>query len=75
MNNNNKQNNKSKSSNYWNLVFGILFLGYGTYKTITKLQIQTDNQDNFGIIIALGFIAVGVFEIYKFFKTLKNKKR
>lgn len=52
--------------NIWNLVLGILFLGYGSYRLYQKSQIA--EPDTFGIILAVGFIAFGIYDLYKYYK-------
>ncbi|SDR65848.1 hypothetical protein [Gramella sp. MAR_2010_147] len=52
--------------NIWNLILGILFLGYGSFRLYQKTQLQ--EPDNFGIIIAVGFIVFGIYDLYKYFK-------
>ncbi len=51
---------------YFNLILGIAFLGYGGYRLFTF--VTGAEYTTFRIIIALGFIILGVFDLYKFFK-------
>lgn len=51
--------------NYFNLMLGIAFLGYGGYRLFTFLT--GAEYTTFRIIIALGFIILGIFDLYKFF--------
>lgn len=52
--------------NIWNLVLGIVFLGYGCFRLYQKLQLQ--ESDTFGIVLAVGFIIFGIYDLYKYFK-------
>tara|TARA_B100000929_G_C15250122_1_gene332907 strand:+ start:42 stop:251 length:210 start_codon:yes stop_codon:yes gene_type:complete len=52
--------------NIWNLVLGLLFLGYGSFRLYQKTQLQ--ESDNFGMVIAVGFIIFGIYDLYKYFK-------
>lgn len=52
--------------NIWNLVLGIVFLGYGSFRLYQKSQLQ--ESDTFGIILAVGFIIFGIYDLYKYFK-------
>ena len=60
------------SHNYINnvliLVLGLLFLGHGSFRLYQKTQLQ--ESDNFGIVIAVGFIIFGIYDIYKYFKRI-----
>ena len=52
--------------NIWNLVLGLVFLLYGSFRLYQKSQaVETDN---FGIILAIGFIAFGIYDLYKYYK-------
>jgi len=52
--------------NIWNLVLGIVFLAYGSFRLYQKTQLQ--ESDTFGIILAVGFIFFGIYDLYKYFK-------
>ncbi|MCB7480903.1 hypothetical protein [Christiangramia sediminis] len=52
--------------NIWNLVLGIVFLGYGSFRLYQKTQLQ--ESDTFGIILAVGFIIFGIYDLYKYYK-------
>lgn len=60
----------SKKNNYLYLIFGILFLAYGSFRTLQKTRIGEENS--WGMAVVLGLAAVGVYFIYKFFKNLKT---
>ena len=51
--------------NYFNLFLGIAFLGYGGYRLYTFFT--GAEYTTFRIIVAIGFIVLGVFDLYKFF--------
>lgn len=51
---------------YFSLIIGTAFLGYGGYRLFTF--ITGAEYTTFRIIIALGFIILGAFDLYKFFK-------
>ncbi|GAA4319219.1 hypothetical protein GCM10023115_45510 [Pontixanthobacter gangjinensis] len=52
--------------NIWNLVLGLVFLAYGSFRLYQKSQaVETDS---FGIILAIGFIAFGIYDLYKYYK-------
>jgi len=52
--------------NIWNLVLGIVFLAYGSFRLYQKTQLQ--EPDNFGMVIAVGFIIFGIYDLYKYYK-------
>lgn len=51
--------------NYFNLVLGIAFLGYGSYRIYTFLT--GAEYTTFRLIVAIGFIILGAFDLYRFF--------
>lgn len=66
--NNEKINNgdPKPQRNKWSLILGILFLGYGSFRLYQKLQ--TSEPDTFGILLAIGFIAFGIYDLWKYYK-------
>lgn len=52
--------------NYFNLFIGMAFLGYGGYRLFTFMNGAAYSA--FRIIIALGFVILGAFDLYKFYK-------
>ncbi|PTX42306.1 hypothetical protein C8P64_2734 [Christiangramia gaetbulicola] len=52
--------------NKWNLILGILFLGYGSFRLYQKLQMG--ETDAFGILLAVGFIGFGIYDLWKYYK-------
>jgi hypothetical protein len=60
------ENNIPQRKNIWNLVLGLIFLGYGSYRA----YVETNNpdSDSFSLILAIGFIIFGIYDLYKYFK-------
>tara|TARA_R100000935_G_scaffold56325_1_gene87681 strand:+ start:1033 stop:1224 length:192 start_codon:yes stop_codon:yes gene_type:complete len=59
-------NNLPKKRNIWHLVLGLIFLVYGCYKLYI---LNTATEDStLGIILAIGFIAFGIYDLYKYYK-------
>lgn len=56
--------------NTWNLILGIVFLGYGSARLYQRLKNSED--DTFGIILAIGFIIFGIYDLYKYFFSRKK---
>ncbi|MBT8296444.1 MAG: hypothetical protein KJO51_08510 [Gramella sp.] len=52
--------------NKWNLILGIIFLVYGSFRLYQKLNVRDD--DNFGLILAVGFIFFGIYDLWKYYK-------
>lgn len=52
--------------NIWNLILGIVFLGYGSFRLYQKMN--TSDSDTFGIVLAVAFILFGIYDLYKYFK-------
>ncbi|MCG9973197.1 hypothetical protein [Christiangramia crocea] len=51
--------------NIWNLVLGIVFLGYGSFRLYQKAGVS--DSDTFGILLAIAFIIFGIYDLYKYF--------
>jgi hypothetical protein len=51
--------------NYLNLIVGIAFMAYGSYRLLTFWNGAA--YTTFRIIIALGFVILGIWDIYRFF--------
>lgn len=64
--NNQQPESPRPQKNIWNLVLGIVFIGYGSFRLYQKLTLSSD--DTFGIILAVGFIIFGAYDLYKYFK-------
>lgn len=52
--------------NIWNLVLGIAFLGYGSFRLYQHSTAA--ETDTFGLILSIGFIAFGIYDLYKYWK-------
>jgi len=63
------ENSIPKNRNIWHLVLGILFFMYGCYKLYILTTTQED--DTFGYVIGIGFIAFGIYDLYKYYKGMK----
>ena len=52
--------------NIWNLVLGIAFIGYGSYRVYT---LSSDIESNvLGFVLGIGFIAFGIYDLWKYNK-------
>lgn len=51
--------------NIWNLVLGLVFLGYGSFRLYQKME--ASDSDTFGMILAIAFIIFGIYDLYKYF--------
>ncbi|MCM8568110.1 hypothetical protein NE848_01900 [Gramella jeungdoensis] len=56
---------QSSKRNIWNLVLGLVFLGYGSFRLYQKME--SSDSDTFGIILAIAFIIFGIYDLYKYF--------
>jgi uncharacterized membrane protein HdeD (DUF308 family) len=65
---NNLQGEKEGKRNKWYLVLGILFLVYGSYRLYSHLT--AEETDNFGTILAIGFIVFGIYDLFRYFKKI-----
>lgn len=54
--------------NYFNLIIGIIFFAYGSYRLITYFQ--GAELSNFRVVIAVGFVVIGAYDLFRFFKSL-----
>lgn len=59
--------NDRPKRNIWNLVLGILFLGYGSFRLYQKTATEAAS-DTFGIVLAIAFILFGIYDLYKYYK-------
>lgn len=57
--------NQKPTRNIWNLILGIVFLGYGSFRLYQKMN--TSDSDTFGIVLAVAFIIFGIYDLYKYF--------
>ena len=56
--------NVPQKKNYFNLILGIAFVGYGGYRLYSFTQGAP--YSTFRIIIAIGFVLLGSWDLYKF---------
>ncbi|CAN5387974.1 hypothetical protein BH23BAC2_BH23BAC2_21800 [soil metagenome] len=63
-----EKNNPPSRKNIWNLILGILFVGYGSYRLYS---LSNDIEGNvLGFILAIAFIAFGFYDLWKYNKGL-----
>jgi len=61
-----ENNTTPQKRNIWNLILGIIFLGYGTYRVYT---LSSDfNENILGFILAIAFIGFGIYDLWKYYK-------
>ncbi|WP_026839162.1 hypothetical protein [Gillisia sp. JM1] len=65
------ENSIPENRNIWHLVLGILFFIYGCYKLYTLTATTNQEENTFGYVIAIGFIAFGIYDLYKYYKGSK----
>lgn len=62
----NIENTPPPKKNIWNLVLGIAFIGYGSYRVYT---LSNDIESNvLGFVLGIGFIAFGIYDLWKYNK-------
>lgn len=59
-------NSSPKKRNYLNLFIGLTFFGYGSYRIFTFFN--GTEYTTFRLIIAIGFVTLGLLDLYKFIK-------
>ncbi len=65
------EDDSPRKKNYFNLILGIAFLGYGTYRLFTF--VNGAPSTTFRIIIAIGFVLLGAWDLQKFFKSVQKE--
>jgi len=55
--------------NIWNLVLGLVFLGYGCFK-LYGLSNSTEKGNTLDLILAFGFVAFGIYDLWKYYKAV-----
>ena len=55
-----------RKRNIWNLILGIAFVGYGSFRTYQKLN--EPEIDTFSLVLAIAFIILGIYDLYKYFR-------
>ncbi len=59
--------------NILNLILGIAFFSYGSYRLYTFYEGAP--YSNFRLIVAIGILLIGIFDIYNFFRKRKASKK
>jgi hypothetical protein len=54
--------------NIWNLILGIIFLGYGSYR-LYVLSASPD-AETLSYILAVAFVIFGLYDLWKYYKGL-----
>lgn len=57
--------NPPKGRKIFNLVIGLAFVGYGSYRLFTYFN--GTEYTTFRLVIAVGFIILGLYDLYKFY--------
>ena len=65
------ENKPPKRRNIFNLVIGIAFIGYGSYRLFTYFN--GAEYSTFRLVIAVGFIILGAYDLYKFYASTKQE--
>lgn len=60
-----EQENSPKNRNIFNLVIGLAFVGYGSYRLFTYLN--GTEYSTFRVVIAVGFVILGLYDLYKYY--------
>jgi hypothetical protein len=63
------ENNIPKKRNIWNLVLGLVFLGYGCFK-LYGLSNSTKEGNTLDLVLAIGFVAFGIYDLWKYYKAV-----
>lgn len=63
------ENDVPKKRNIWNLVLGLVFLGYGAFK-LYGLSNNTEEGNTLNLILAIGFVAFGIYDLWKYYKAV-----
>ncbi|MDT0648356.1 hypothetical protein RM545_16820 [Zunongwangia sp. F260] len=58
-------NQPERKRNTWQLVLGLVFIGYGSYRLY--YTINSPEEDTLGMVLAIGFIAFGIYDLYKYY--------
>ncbi|MCP9201137.1 hypothetical protein MKO06_14560 [Gramella sp. GC03-9] len=64
---NNEEVDQRPERNKWNLILGILFIGYGSYRLYQNSQ--SPDTETFSYVLAIGFVLFGIYDLYKYFGT------
>lgn len=63
--------NHTREKNYFSLIIGIAFFGYGSYRLVS-FYLGAD-YNTFRIIVDIILVLLGAWDIYRFFKTSRKK--
>lgn len=66
-----EQENSRKSRNIFNLVIGLAFVGYGSYRLFTYFN--GTEYTTFRLVIAVGFVILGLYDLYKFYASRREE--
>lgn len=66
-----EENNVPGRRNFFNLIIGLAFFGYGCYRIYTFFT--GTEYSTFRVIIAVGFVVLGLADLYRFFKPKSRK--
>jgi len=62
---------QEQQKSIWNLVAGIAFLGFGSYRIYNHFYGESIGQDNFRLILAFAFVGFGLYRLYGYFNANK----
>lgn len=65
------ENKPQKKKNIFNLIIGVAFIGYGSYRLFTYFN--GAEYSTFRLVIAVGFIILGVYDLYKFYSSVQSE--
>ncbi|MCM4159573.1 hypothetical protein FHG64_16280 [Antarcticibacterium flavum] len=57
-------------NNIWNLILGIIFLGYGSYR-LYYLSASPESE-TFSYILAVAFVIFGIYDLWKYYKGVQR---
>ncbi len=60
--------NIPRRKNIWNLILGLIFLAYGSYRLYVLSNSIEENT--FSLILAVAFIIFGLYDLWKYNKGL-----
>ena len=65
------ENKPGKRKNFLSLIIGSAFISYGSYRLITYFN--GAEYSTFRLVIAVGFIVLGAYDLYKFYSSIQNE--
>lgn len=63
-----QQSRPTGRKNIWNLILGIIFLGYGSYR-LYVLSVSAE-AETLSYILAIAFVIFGLYDLWKYYKGL-----